>query len=303
MHVAICCITYRRPDGLAKLLDGLNRLTFVHNPAPTISVIVVDNDATLPMRGLIEAVRPGFRWPLVYAGEPVQGVSSARNRYLDLLPGDADYLASIDDDEVPVPGWLDELLHVARTHSAGIVQGPVCPVYTAPPPGWVERGRFLELGPYEDGQPLHFGYAGNCLIETAIIRRLGLRFDERFNRSGGEDQHFYGTALDAGVRIVTAARAVIHETVPAERATLAYLLRRRFRMGNTLAMIDRIEGGAVSRLQRMLKGCGRIGIGAGQCLMLAPRGRVGLATGLCNMAWGAGALVGLFGLRYLEYKG
>ena len=301
MHVAVCCITFRRPDGLRSLLGGLARLTFERSPAPRITVIVVDNDAAEPMRGLIETLRPGFPWQLVYASEPVQGVASARNRYLDLVPADADYIASIDDDEVPVPGWLDELLAVARAHGAPIVQGPVRPAFVSAPPAWLQRGRFLELGPYEDGSALHFGYAGNCLIETAAVRRLGLRFDERFNRTGGEDQHFFGMALKAGLPIVTAAGAIVDETVPPGRATLGYLLRRRFRMGNTLAMIERIDGGLAALAGRALKGCGRIGVGIGQCMLLAPRGRAGLATGLCNMAWGTGALIGLLGLRYREY--
>ncbi len=301
MHVAVCCITFRRPEGLRSLLAGLAGLAFAHAPAPRITVIVVDNDAAEPMRGLVEEIRPGFPWRLVYASEAVQGVASARNRYLELVPDDADYIASIDDDEVPVPGWLDELLRVAHEHGAPIVQGPVRPAFVAAPPSWLERGRFLELGPYEDGAALHFGYAGNCLIETAAVRRLGLRFDERFNRTGGEDQHFFAAALKAGLPIVTAAGAIVDETVPSGRATLGYLLRRRFRMGNTLAMIERIDGGLGALAGRALKGCGRIGVGIGQCLLLAPRGRAGLATGLCNMAWGTGALVGLLGLRYREY--
>ncbi|HMR33242.1 MAG TPA: glycosyltransferase [Geminicoccaceae bacterium] len=301
MHVAVCCITFRRPDGLRSLLEGLARLGFARVPAPRITVIVVDNDAAEPMREVVENVRGGFPWGLVYASEAVQGVASARNRCLDLVPADADYIASIDDDEVPVPGWLDELLAVAREHGAPIVQGPVRPAFVASPPGWVERGRFLELGPYEDGRALHFGYAGNCLIEAAVVRRLGLRFDERFNRTGGEDQHFFGTALKAGLPIVTAAGAIVDETVPPGRATLRYLLRRRFRMGNTLAMIERIDGGRSALAARALKGCGRIAVGIGQCVLLAPRGLAGLATGLCNMAWGTGALVGLLGLRYREY--
>lgn len=303
MHVAVCCITFRRPAGLSRLLEGLNELRFERVEQPRVTVIVVDNDAAEPMRAIVEEARSGFRWSLVYASEPVQGVASARNRYLDLVPADADYIASIDDDEVPVPCWLDSLLGVAREHKARIVQGPVCPVFVAPAPQWLVRGRFLEIGPFRDGDPLHFGYAGNCLMETAVVRDLGMRFDHRFDRTGGEDQHFYGMALAAGVQIVTAKDAVVHEAVPAGRTSLSYLLRRRFRMGNTLSMIERIEGKKGVRWRRVLKGCGRLGVGLGQCLLLAPQGWAGVVTGLCNMAWGTGALIGLLGFRYQEYRG
>ena len=243
MHVAICCITFRRPDGLRRLLDGLNELTFRKNPEPEITVVVVDNDGAAPMRARIDARRRGFRWQLRYDCEPVRGVSSARNRALDLVPPDADCIASIDDDEVPVPGWLDELLYVRRTYRASIVQGPVRPHFLSPPPRWLIRGRFLELGPYRDGASLHYGYTGNSLIDAAVVRQLRLRFDPRFDRTGGEDQRFFGCAIAAGHRVVTAEQALVHEWIPASRTTLLYLLRRRFRMGTTLAMIDRIEGG------------------------------------------------------------
>lgn len=301
MHVAICCITFRRPQGLERLLDGLSELTFHKNPEPAITVIVVDNDGAEPMRAKIEAMRPWFRWRLRYGCEPIQGVSSARNRALDLVPPNADHIAFIDDDEVPVPGWLDELLYVRRTYGMPIVQGPVRPHFLAPPPRWLVRGRFLELGPYQDGASLHFGYTGNSLIDTAIVRGLGLRFDPRFDRTGGEDQRFFGAAIAAGHRVVTAEMALVHEWVPASRTTLRYLLRRRFRMGTTLAVIDRIEGGRGRLAMRLLKGVGRIGLGLAQTATVVSQGPAGLAAALCTMSWGAGALAGLFGVSRHEY--
>jgi succinoglycan biosynthesis protein ExoM len=301
MHVAVCCVTFRRPDGLQRLLEGLNELTFRKNPEPSITVVVVDNDGAAPMRAAVEARHRGFRWPLRYGCEPVRGVASARNRALDLVPPDADCIAWIDDDEVPVPGWLDELLYVRRTHRAAIVQGPVRPHFLSPPPRWLIRGRFLELGPYRDGASLHYGYTGNSLIDARVVRHLRLRFDPRFDRTGGEDQRFFGCAIAAGHSVVTAERALVHEWVPANRATLRYLLRRRFRIGSTLAMIDRIEGGKGRLAMRGLKGVGRVGLGLAQTATVLSQGRAGLAASLCQIAWGAGALAGLLGVTHHEY--
>jgi len=301
MHVAVCCITFRRPDGLRRLLAGLNAQSFRKHPQPLVSVIVVDNDAAAPMRALIDATRETFRWRLLYDCEPARGLSSARNRALDLVPADADCIAWIDDDEVPVPGWLDELLHVRRTYRASIVQGPVRPHFLAPPPRWLVRGRFLELGPYRDGHDLHFASTCNSLIDADLVRRLRLRFDPRFDRTGGEDQRFFGCAIAAGHRVVTAEQALVDEAIPASRATLRYLLRRRFRMGTTLAVIDRIEGGKGRLALRALKGVGRIGIGVAQSATVVSQGLAGLAGSLCTIAWGAGSLAGLFGVTHREY--
>ncbi len=300
-HVAVCCITFRRPEGLQRLLDGLNSLAFTKNATPRITVIVVDNDDAAPMRALVDGLRPTFRWQLRYGCEPVQGVSSARNRALEIVPANADYIAFIDDDEVPEPQWLDELLHVQRTYSGAIVQGPVRPVLPESAPKWLVRGRFLELGPFRDGAALHFAYTGNTLMVADIVRKLNLRFDERFNRTGGEDQRFFGRAIAAGYRVVTAARAIVHEWVPEGRTTLRYLLLRKFRMGNTLTLIDRIEGGKGRLTVRAIKSVGRIGLGMAQTILLLHRGFAGLAAALCTVAWGVGALVGLFGVVYREY--
>ena len=280
MHVAICCITFRRPEGLRRLLHGLNELTFGKIPQPKITVVVVDNDGTAPMRAWIDARRREFRWELRYDCEPIRGVSSARNRALDLVPPDADYIASIDDDEVPVPGWLDELLYVRQTYRASIVQGPVRPRFLSPPPRWLIRGRFLELGPYRDGASLHYGYTGNSLIDAAVVRQLRLRFDPRFDRTGGEDQRFFGCAIAAGHGVVTSEQALVHEWIPASRTTLLYLLRRRFRMGTTLAMIDRIEGGKGRLAMRALKGVARLSSRFGA-------DRDGVVPGICRPGRGA----------------
>lgn len=303
MHVAICCVTYRRPDGLRRLLSGLNALTFEKRATPKITLIVVDNDRSEPMRALVDALRPQFRWEVHYDVERVPGVASARNRSLALVPADADYVAMIDDDEVPVPSWLDELLDVSQRFGADMIQGPVQPCFESPPPAWLTRGRFLELGPYRDGAPLIFGYSGNVLMNARAIRDAKLQFDEAFNLTGGEDQRFFGLALERGLRIVASERAIIRESVPAERATLSYLIKRRFRMGNTLARIDRIEGDARRLAIRFVKGLGRMGLGLAQTAALVFRGTAGAVAGLCNVAWGVGTLAGLAGVAYQEYGG
>ena len=300
MHVAICCITLRRPEGLQRLLDGINGLSFRKSPEPTITVIVVDNDGDAPMRPLVEG-RSEFRWCLRYECEPIQGLSTARNRALDLVPIDAEWIAFIDDDEVPEPGWLDELLYVARTYRAPIVQGPVRPVFMSRPPRWIVRGRFFEHGPYADGAPLGYAATNNSMIAGAVVRRLRLRFDDRFDRTGGEDQRFFRCAINAGYRVVTAESALVWERIPKDRTTLRYLLKRRFRMGNTLTMSDRIDGGPGRLAVRTIKGIGRIGLGMIEAVSLAPRGAAGFAAALCTVAWGVGSLAGLFGVAHREY--
>jgi hypothetical protein len=128
-----------------------------------------------------------------------------------------------------------------------------------------------------------------------------LRFDRRFNQTGGEDEHFFKQAINAGVAIRGSERAIVNEWLPASRLTLNYLLRRRFRMGGTLTLVDRLDGRPFWRLVRMVKASGRIAIGTVQTATVLTRGKVGLATALLNIAWGTGALAALLGVSYKEY--
>ena len=44
----------------------------------------------------------------------------------------AQYIAFIDNDEAPSPAWLDELLAGLAEYDAGVVAGPVLPMFEAP---------------------------------------------------------------------------------------------------------------------------------------------------------------------------
>ncbi len=300
--VAVCMTTFRRPEGATSALAGIAAQVFVRNRDIEPVVIVVDNDAAAPMRELVERLRPSYPFPLVYACETRQGVASARNRCLDLIPADADYMAFIDDDESPVPQWLDELVATARQKHAEIVQGPVLSRFDEGAPGWVRAGRFLDLGPFPEGETLGWGYSGNVLLSAPMLRRLNLRFDGRFDRSGGEDQHFFIKALRAGCVIHTAPKAIAYERVPSSRATLRYLARRQFRVGATLALVARIErDGPRAVAVRAAKGVARMGLGAAKTALALPRGRHKVAMGLLDVAFGAGMLAGLLGFSSREY--
>jgi hypothetical protein len=60
-----------------------------------------------------------------------------------------------------------------------------------------------------------------------------MRFDLRLGQSGGEDTEFFYRLTDAGGRIAFAPEAWVDEPVPASRTSLAWLIRRRFRSGQT----------------------------------------------------------------------
>jgi GT2 family glycosyltransferase len=300
--VAVCVCTFRRPEGLRRLLTGLGAQRFSSVPPPEVLIVLADNAPEASAQAIVGEMQGRLPWPILYVHEPRRGLAFARNATLDAVPGDARWVAFIDDDEEPAAAWLDALLATARAHAAAIVAGPVRPRFQSEPPAWIVGGGFFRLGPYVDGAAAPVVATNNALIEAKHIRRHGWRFDFAFNHTGGEDQHFFSRAVDAGLKAVTAAGAEVVETVPAERTSLPWLLRRHFRMGTTLAKIDIMRAPTVrSVLVRLVKAAGRMGLGASQLVRALPRDRTCAGVGICNVAWGLGSLAGLVGLGYQEY--
>lgn len=284
MKVVVGVITYRRPEGLGALLEALR--------LQDAAVVVVDND----LAGTARPVCGGAR----YVHEPRRGLSFARNRAIAAAAEqEADYLAFIDDDEVPRPNWLDELLRVAQEHRADVVAGRVVRRFERQPPDWVSHGRFFVDPRLATGTPVPIAATSNVLISN---RLFGMRFDPRFARTGGEDTHFFLRASAAGYRIVWADEAVVEEQVPADRARLRWILRRAYRVANTWSLCERelMARPGVLGL-RAVKAVGRLVLGAGLLAAGAFAGRHVAARGLWQLAFGAGNLTGLLGIRFVEY--
>jgi glycosyltransferase involved in cell wall biosynthesis len=297
--VVIYAASFRRPAGIRALVESLNRLEF-HGEAPRIELIVVDNAPSEPAFASEAELAALSRWPVRYLHESRRGIVAARNRALDSVPEDADYVASLDDDEMVTPGWLEAMLHVARRWGATAVQGHVEPVYPADPPAWVDALGAFRLGPFEDGQTLRFAGTGNVMIDAGFLRRHVLRFDPRFNDSGGEDEEFFGRLQSLGGTIRAAAGAVIHEEVPPARMNLRWVIRRRFRMGNTLGRIALLR--RKGRAMRAAKGAGALLLGLGRAAVAAPVSRTESVRGLLEMARGAGMLAAFLQFHVAEYS-
>src|SRR5690606_39998704 len=99
---------------------------------------------------------------------------------------------------------------------------------------------------------------------------------------------------------------IVYDWVPPSRANAAWLLRRSFRFGNTLAIIDReLSGTLKAKFLRAAKGIGRIVLGLSSLPLAIISGRHAKAAAIKALqgVWrGAGMLAGLSGFRYEEYR-
>ena len=304
MKVAVCAVTYLRPQGLGRLLEGLSALEFQRMPEPEIEVVVVDNDPAGSGRAVCDEWAGRLRWPLRYHREEHRGVSHARNRAVTAArQAGAQLLAFIDDDEVPRPAWLEELLRVQAEHRADVVAGPVLQVFEGQVPGWVRKGRFFESPRLPTGARKEDPGAGNVLIRLAALESMPEPFDPRFTLTGGEDTHLFLRLARAGAVMVWADDAVALEWTPATRTRARWILQRVYRTANTWSACERElhpTAGAVA--VRVAKALARIAFGVGTLPVSWVRGRGGVVRSLWYVCWGAGNLTGLTRLRFQEYR-
>lgn len=307
MRVNVCVITYRRPEGLKRLLNGLNELVFDKNPLPDLDIIVVDNDPNGSAQAFCEEVKPNLKWPIRCFVEPRRGIPYARNRAIACTGSDADFVAFVDDDEVPLPSWMDELLYVQHCYDADVVYGAVLPYFVEDVPAWVVKGRFFEhpfvRAQYPTGHPLELADTNNVLLRSRVFGGMDKLFDERFALTGGSDTHFFMRVFRAGYRIVWAGDAQVHDWVPKSRANARWILQRAYRLGNTRSLCELdLEPSVAGRVAPVVKGVGRIAQG----LVLTPislaLGRHVFVGALHKICYGAGRLAGMLGVRYEEYR-
>jgi len=300
--VCVMVPTFRRPATLAALLRALRAQTVKR---VGVELLVVDNDAAQSARALVESSRHELPFPVHYLCVETPGLCAVRNAGLEFARRRFRFVAMVDDDEIPEPQWLEELLRTqARTGAAAVI-GPVPARLPPEAPAWIRAGKFFDLPTFPDQAIIADGYTGNCLIDLDAASSDGLAFDAKLNLAGGEDQLFFRELIARGGRIAYAARAVAPELVAAARVNARYLVRLSFRRGNTLWFCDRrIHGRRAPMLaRRVALALGRIALGA---VMLVPRaivsGRAGVVRSLCDAARGAGTLAGLCGITYLHYR-
>lgn len=133
-------------------------------------------------------------------------------------------------------------------------------------------------------------------------RQCGAELRSGARALGGEDTAFFAALSQAGGRIAYAPDAIARETVPEARARLGWLLRRRFRMGQTHGSLLAEGRGVAGRLAQ----AGLAGAKALACLGLA---LIGLPdplrrnSALTRASLHLGVIAALLGMRAITLYG
>ena len=304
MLISICVATYQRPEGLKRLMGGLDRLIFDRMEDPQIEVIIVDNDPTRSAQIFCTQLQLNFKWKLTYLSEPERGISYVRNKAVSAVSTNTDFVAFIDDDEVPEPEWLEELLTVQNAYHADVIAGPSLPFFPDKDvPKWVIKGKFFEPHRYQTGHLLKFTSTNNVLVRAQVLRAMNKNFDERFALTGGEDTHFFMRVYRAGYKLVWADLAIVYEWIPPSRTNAKWILQRGYRCHSTYGLCEKeFEPLAKVLFRRITTGTGRIAIGM---IILVPSMLLSqqlFIRALLQICRGAGMLSGLVGKSYDEYQ-
>lgn len=254
MNTVLCICTYQRPDGLRQLLESLSKLDGVESGMP---VIVVDNDERGEGAEVCRALPADYPLQVHCSIEPQAGISPARNAAVrNALALNPEFIAFLDDDEQPSKQWLVELHRIQQETNADIVGGPTLSVFPDNVDDETRNNPYYgaDLG-MQDGQSCQLQAAGNFMIKASVIDSLSpTYFHPAFAQSGGEDLAFFTQLAANGASMAWAAKAIVHEDVPANRLSQGWMKQRVINIHNSrVRVMQMLEPGFAKALVRALK--------------------------------------------------
>ncbi len=248
MDASIVVCTYNRADSLKETLKALKKQDLPDRVK--WEVIVIDNNSQDHTRSVIRAEQQD--WPnLIYAFEPNQGLSFARNRGVQMARGET--ILFTDDDVLPETNWVAAILTGLEKYRADACGGYIAPIWQTPPPAWLtERFHgFLAIrsertDDYQITDPAKAPFGANMAFRKNLFDQVGL-FDTSRGRKGntlasGEDGEMFERILDAGFKVVFLGGARVHHKVESFRLKKNYFRRWRFQTSRNIAESRGIVG-------------------------------------------------------------
>ena len=299
VDISVCIATFRRPGGLARLLESLAGACKVDGLSAEI--IVVDNDAAETARAVAESMRGKFR-SLRYFVEPRQNIADARNRAVREARGT--WVAFIDDDEVAGENWLAAYWNMAAEKPGGGYFGPVIPRLEHAVPAWMDMDLFFGRARNPTGTRLLRGRqmrTGNTFVRRSLLDAD--KFDTRYGLMGGEDSDVFWRLSDNGAVFYWCDEAETFEYYPIQRLCLRWLVQRAFRGGYTYTLIKRNrQPGFWRQIPGLVKAVGGV-VAFGLMLPFELlRGRKYAAKRLVRISVQIGHIWAFLNLPYEEYK-
>jgi GT2 family glycosyltransferase len=223
--------TRSRPERLAACLGGLARLNY---PRERLEVIVVDDGSDLEQQ--VES-SGGLHLRLIRQYH--SGPAAARN--LGAAHAEGEYLAFLDDDCVPDPGWLDAFAARFSVGPETVLGGRT--INGLPDNVYAAATQLLLAYLYSyyrkggSSQPGFFA-SNNIAMPGRIFRQLG-GFSTRFRLAAGEDRELCARALDRGMALEYVPDAVVSHS---HSLDLRAFWRQHFNYGRGAFVFHELRG-------------------------------------------------------------
>jgi succinoglycan biosynthesis protein ExoM len=297
MEISICVCTRRREDGLRRLLQSFEELVIPENA--TVRIIIVENDQVNSAEVLVNEFNRRGVLNIKYCLETKQGLVFARNRSV-AEAGPCDFCCFTDDDQTVSPGWLAELVRCQREFNADGVAGPTLPVFPHEVPEYISSFHQPDTYPY--GTVVAHAFTGCLMLSKRYLDMVEGPFETRLNFSGGEDNYLTRkiTGLGGVLRFNPEAKAF--ETVPENRATVRFILRRKFRTSNTELLIKSINNPGFRKLSALPRYIARFCYGSLIFIPYLLFGGKNKLKGLLKVVNAIGGFAGIFGKNSEFYR-
>ncbi len=225
--------TYKRPQGLSKLLESITKLECSNIE---LSVVVAENDQQHRAGAkLVTKVSDNYPLPLASIDVSQRGISFVRNALLDaaFLDYEADFLVMVDDDEWVESKWLNALLETHFKTGCEVVGGNTLAEFEGEPPSWTKALAiyFPEQASLSQEIPL-LESSASVLLHKCVYFGFGQqRFDPFYSVYGGGDKEYFTRLKAQGIKFASAHTAISHELFDGARVTKRWAQERAFRIG------------------------------------------------------------------------
>ena len=230
--VTVVVPTHARPVQIEACLDGLSRL----DPVPGgFEIVIVDDGSPRSIETLIAAWRD--RLPIRLIVRARGGPAKARNDGAEMARGR--YLAFIDDDCIPLPGWLSALVRELERRPDFLLGGPVSNGLPDNPYATATQSITTYAQHYyrSKGGNEPFFTTNNLAVSKERFHHVG-GFNTSIRSGTGEDREFCDRWLSYNFPMANVPDA---EVIHSHPLTLRRFLRQHFNYGRGILAVRLIR--------------------------------------------------------------